>query len=62
MGLVARVAFLCFMDNFFSHLLSLAPPLSLAYNGLSLPWPDTIHASGEGGWWVRCKLKLIFCA
>lgn len=38
------MAFLCFMDNFFfSHL------LFLAYNGLSLPWPDTIHDSGGGG-------------
>ena len=23
--------------------------LFLAYNGLSLPWPDTIHDSGGGG-------------
>lgn len=38
------VAFLCFMDNFF-FLLS----FFCAYNGLSLPWLDTIHDFGGGG-------------
>lgn len=56
--LVEKGAFSLFYGQlFFSHL------LFLAYNGLSLPWPDTIHdcgaggGGGGGGWWlVRCKL------
>lgn len=35
--------FFVLWTTFFSHL------LSLAYNGLSLPWPDTIHDCGGGG-------------
>lgn len=41
MWFVERVAFLCFMDNFF--------PSLFAYNGSSLPWLDTIHDFGGGG-------------
>lgn len=68
MWFVERVAFLCFMDNFF-FLLSL--PLSLfACNGLSLPWSDTIHDfGGEGGGGGGCaqgrwrrRLSAVSCS
>lgn len=46
MWLVEKGGFSLFYGQLFFF-----PPhlLFLAYNGLSLPWPDTIHDSGGGG-------------
>lgn len=56
MWLVEKGGFSLFYGQlFFSHL-----PF-LAYNGLSLPWPDTIHDCGGGGGWsaVSCSLSSV---